>query len=208
VETLVALTPDVIATGSEDGIIRVMQIQPNKLRKCSSVGGGCRHRLHQTFCRRISVGAIASHGDFPIERIKLDRNGKFLGSVSHDDCLKLTDVSEILEDSDDEAEAEDDDDAKSVDTVKGKSRAQEDIDNQSGGGMEGDSPESDDDSDADEHGSTAMETSDDEQDPAERKRQKRKERTKRKEQEKAEQKANLIKPQQQDEPDKGFFDDL
>ena len=35
VETLVALTPDVIATGSEDGIIRVMQIQPNKLRMSS-----------------------------------------------------------------------------------------------------------------------------------------------------------------------------
>lgn len=30
VETLVALSEDIIATGSEDGMIRVMQVQPNK----------------------------------------------------------------------------------------------------------------------------------------------------------------------------------
>lgn len=33
VDALVALTDDVIATGSEDGIIRVMQILPNKFRE-------------------------------------------------------------------------------------------------------------------------------------------------------------------------------
>jgi hypothetical protein len=34
----------------------------------------------------------------------LDRNGKWLGSVSHDDTLKLTDVSDLFEESDDEGE--------------------------------------------------------------------------------------------------------
>lgn len=33
VDALVALTDDVIATGSEDGMIRVMQILPNKFRE-------------------------------------------------------------------------------------------------------------------------------------------------------------------------------
>jgi hypothetical protein len=39
VETLVALTPDIIATGSEDGLIRVMQLYPSKFRAY-----GCRYR--------------------------------------------------------------------------------------------------------------------------------------------------------------------
>jgi hypothetical protein len=160
----------------------------------------------------ILVGAIASHGDFPIERIKLDRNGKFLGSVSHDDCLKLTDVSEILEDSDDEdgdedVAAEDNDDAKSVDTVKGKSRADADMHDDSED--EGDSDDSEDDDEVDEHGDTAMDTSDDEEeDRAERKKQKRKEKLKQK---KADRRAGLVKPKEQTEAnqaDKGFFDDL
>lgn len=32
IDAVVALTPDIIASGSEDGMIRVMQILPNKFR--------------------------------------------------------------------------------------------------------------------------------------------------------------------------------
>jgi hypothetical protein len=52
------------------------------------------------------VGVIASHEEYPIERLRLDRNKKWLGSVSHDECVKLTDVEDIFEESDNE---EDDD---------------------------------------------------------------------------------------------------
>ncbi|WVW81388.1 hypothetical protein I302_103380 [Kwoniella bestiolae CBS 10118] len=86
IDAIVALTPDVIATGSEDGMIRVLQVLPHKF-----------------------LGVIASHEEYPIERIKLDRNSKWLGSVSHDECLKLTDVSDLFEDSDGEGDGEDDD---------------------------------------------------------------------------------------------------
>ncbi|WWC85438.1 uncharacterized protein L201_000301 [Kwoniella dendrophila CBS 6074] len=79
IDAIVALTPDIIATGSEDGMIRVIQVLPHKF-----------------------LGVIATHEEYPIERIKLDRNSKWLGSVSHDECLKLTDVSDLFEDSDDE----------------------------------------------------------------------------------------------------------
>lgn len=51
---------------------------------------------------------IASHEEYPIERMKLDRRKKWLGSVSHDECLKMTDVEDMFEDSDGE-ENEDDD---------------------------------------------------------------------------------------------------
>jgi WD repeat-containing protein 55 len=60
--------------------------------------------LADTSSTNLTVGVIASHDDFPIERIKLDRNGKWLGSVSHDDTLKLTDVSDLFEDSDGEGD--------------------------------------------------------------------------------------------------------
>jgi hypothetical protein len=50
------------------------------------------------------VGVIATHEEYPIERMRLDRRAKWLGSVSHDECIKLTDVENMLEDSDDEGE--------------------------------------------------------------------------------------------------------
>ncbi|EIW73167.1 hypothetical protein TREMEDRAFT_59329 [Tremella mesenterica DSM 1558] len=83
IDALVALTPDVIATGSEDGMIRVLQLLPNKF-----------------------LGVIATHEDYPIERLKLDRNAKWLASVSHDLCIKLTDVEDMFEESDEEMEEE------------------------------------------------------------------------------------------------------
>ncbi|OCF70963.1 WD repeat-containing protein JIP5 [Kwoniella mangroviensis CBS 8886] len=86
IDAIVALTPDIIATGSEDGMIRVLQVLPHKF-----------------------LGVIASHEEYPIERIKLDRNSRWLGSVSHDECLKLTDVSDLFEDSDGEGEDEEED---------------------------------------------------------------------------------------------------
>lgn len=46
------------------------------------------------------VGVIADHGDFPIERIAIDRagEGRWVGSVGHDEALRLTDLRELLED--------------------------------------------------------------------------------------------------------------
>jgi hypothetical protein len=48
------------------------------------------------------VGVIADHGDFPIERIAIDRagEGRWVGSVGHDEVLRLTDLREVLEDED------------------------------------------------------------------------------------------------------------
>ncbi|KAG8730631.1 WD repeat-containing protein jip5, partial [Ceratobasidium sp. 423] len=64
---------------SSDGLVRVVQVLPNKL-----------------------LGVIADHGTFPIERLRTDRNRAWLGSVSHDNVLKMTDVRDALVDSDEE----------------------------------------------------------------------------------------------------------
>lgn len=79
------MTSDVILTGSSDGLIRTVQIFPTKF-----------------------LGVIADHGEFPIERLKLDRHNKWLGSASHDEVMKLTDVGDALEESDVEREKDDD----------------------------------------------------------------------------------------------------
>ena len=72
-------------TGSSDGIIRVVQLLPTKL-----------------------LGTVTDHGDYPVERVLIDRagEGRWVGSVGHDDVLKLTDLKDIFEDEDeDNAEA-------------------------------------------------------------------------------------------------------
>lgn len=77
-----------ILTGSSDGLLRVVQLFPTKL-----------------------VGAIADHGEFPIERIAvdLDGEGRWVGSVGHDEALHMTDLQEVLEDDGDEDDEEADD---------------------------------------------------------------------------------------------------
>lgn len=81
---LLKQSSDVIVTGSSDGLVRLVQIHPNKL-----------------------LGAVADHGDFPVERIKMDHRSKWMGSVSHDSILKMTDLEGALEDSDKDESAGD-----------------------------------------------------------------------------------------------------
>jgi WD repeat-containing protein 55 len=76
-----------ILTGSSDGLLRVIQLLPTRL-----------------------VGVIADHGDFPIERIAIDRagEGRWVGSVGHDEALRLTDLRDVLEDEDEDEDGEGD----------------------------------------------------------------------------------------------------
>jgi len=97
------------------------------------------------------VGVIADHGDFPIERIAIDRagEGRWVGSVGHDEALRLTDLREVLEDEDESgAKTEDEEgDASSDEGAEGahsalplaRSRAR----NEDGGGEKdsGDEPD-------------------------------------------------------------------
>jgi hypothetical protein len=119
IDAVLALTDDVIASGSEDGMIRVMQILPNKF---------CEFPAHSHQLTR-AVGVIATHEEYPIERIRLDRRRKWLGSVSHDDCIKLTDVEDMEEEAaegveeseaDDDMEAEEASSDEEMDTAKSK----------------------------------------------------------------------------------------
>jgi len=70
IDTIVKISENVIVTGSSDGLIRVVEILPNRL-----------------------IGVIGSHDSFPIERLKLSRDSALLGSCSHDSTVKFWNVS-------------------------------------------------------------------------------------------------------------------
>lgn len=151
---------------------------------------------------------IATHGDMPIERMRLDRNFKWLGSVSHDDTLKLTDVSDLFEDSDEEG-GDDDDDVKDEEddaasqTTEKPGGSDDDSDAEMTGADEG--PE------VDQDGDTAMEEEDsDDSDPEEdRKAAKRAAQRQKKKDKQRESKVGLFVPKEdKKEKQSGFFDDL
>jgi hypothetical protein len=108
----------VIATGSSDGMIRLVQIHPSKL-----LGVIAEHVSKVTHTSGDEDGSDSEdegQEGFPIERMALDWSGKWLGSISHDETLKLTNIEDALEgidsensndeDNSDEEDEEDDDD--------------------------------------------------------------------------------------------------
>ena len=45
------------------------------------------------------IGVVAEHGSYPVERMAVDRGGqgRWLGSVGHDDKLRMTDLELVFE---------------------------------------------------------------------------------------------------------------
>ncbi|KAH8112369.1 WD40 repeat-like protein [Phellopilus nigrolimitatus] len=74
-----------ILTGSSDGLLRAVQLFPTKL-----------------------LGVVADHGAFPIERIAVDMGGtgRWVGSIGHDEVLRLTDLREVFEDENKDRDAD------------------------------------------------------------------------------------------------------
>jgi WD repeat-containing protein 55 len=86
-----------LLTGSSDGLVRAVQLFPTKL-----------------------LGVVADHGEFPVERIVVDRKGEgeWVGSVGHEEGIKLTHLRGVFEDEEEEKEedADGDRDDNSKDT--------------------------------------------------------------------------------------------
>ncbi|TDH65833.1 hypothetical protein CCR75_002055 [Bremia lactucae] len=90
VEAVLKVDEDTILTGSSDGIVRVVQLHPNKL-----------------------LGVIGDHEDFPVENLKFTYDRKIIGSVSHTNKVHFWDVAYLFEDDDEE----DEDDNEKVDST-------------------------------------------------------------------------------------------
>eukprot|EP01133_Synstelium_polycarpum_P008174 gene8174-9609_t len=83
VDTLVKVGSTTFLSGSSDGIIRYVGTQPRKL-----------------------LGVIGEHSTFPVERIAVSRDNRYLGSISHDLSLKFWNVVNLYEDDSDDEDNE------------------------------------------------------------------------------------------------------
>eukprot|EP01027_Heterolobosea_sp_BB2_P000033 GEZU01000046.1.p1 GENE.GEZU01000046.1~~GEZU01000046.1.p1 ORF type:complete len:417 (+),score=141.27 GEZU01000046.1:23-1252(+) len=111
VDSMLFIDEDTVATGSGDGMIRVVQIQQNKL-----------------------LGIIGEHDDYSIEQIRLSRDLKFLASSAHDNTVRFWDVGYLFEDQEedgdgdgdadmmDDGDEDDSDDNSDAYHVKGKGK--------------------------------------------------------------------------------------
>ncbi|KAJ8523760.1 hypothetical protein ON010_g17358 [Phytophthora cinnamomi] len=81
VEALLKVDEDTVLTGSSDGIVRVVQLHPNKL-----------------------LGLIGDHEDFPVENLKFSHDKKIIGSVSHTNKVHFWDVGYLFDEDDGEDE--------------------------------------------------------------------------------------------------------
>jgi len=84
VDALLKLDEDTLITGSSDGLVRVVEIQPNKL-----------------------LGVLGNHDGFPVEDLQFSRDKRVIGSLSHDETVRMWDVGDLLEgdEGDDDEEA-------------------------------------------------------------------------------------------------------
>jgi WD40 repeat protein len=87
IDALLKVDEDTLLTGSSDGIVRIVQIHPDKL-----------------------LGILGNHGGFPVEKLKFSAGRKVVGSLSHDNLVRLFDASMLNDDDDDVDDDEDIDD--------------------------------------------------------------------------------------------------
>ncbi|KAF9101221.1 hypothetical protein BGX27_011562 [Mortierella sp. AM989] len=112
IDTICKIDEDTVATGSSDGIIRVIDILPNKFQ-----------------------GIVGEHEDFPIECIRLSHDKTYLASCSHDDTVRFWDVRYLT------GEEEEDDNQEAQESTGDNKDGSSDDDDEAGpsGGMEVDS---------------------------------------------------------------------
>lgn len=93
IDCMLKIDENTVITGSSDGLIRVVNLMPNKV-----------------------LGILGDHEEFPVEGMRRSRDGKLLASYAHDEIVRFWDIS-VLVDEDgegeaDEGEGDDDDDDK------------------------------------------------------------------------------------------------
>eukprot|EP00551_Chaetoceros_affinis_P010544 CAMPEP_0203667106 /NCGR_PEP_ID=MMETSP0090-20130426/4002_1 /ASSEMBLY_ACC=CAM_ASM_001088 /TAXON_ID=426623 /ORGANISM="Chaetoceros affinis, Strain CCMP159" /LENGTH=496 /DNA_ID=CAMNT_0050531165 /DNA_START=23 /DNA_END=1513 /DNA_ORIENTATION=+ len=79
IDALLKIDEDTILTGCSDGVVRIVQIHPDRL-----------------------LGVLGDHDGFPVEKLKFSSEKKLVGSVSHDTSIRLWDASILTEEDIDE----------------------------------------------------------------------------------------------------------
>ena len=79
IDAILKVDEDTILTGSSDGVVRVMQVHPDRL-----------------------LGVLGDHDGFPVENLKFSHDRKIVGSISHDVNIRMWDASILTDDDFDE----------------------------------------------------------------------------------------------------------
>lgn len=97
IDALLKIDEDTVLTGSSDGLVRAVQLLPNAL-----------------------LGVLGGHDGFPVEGLGWSAGRKMVGSVSHDEYIRLWDASLLNEDDGDEDDDEDEEEMKMAAMSKSK----------------------------------------------------------------------------------------
>mmetsp|Transcript_14194 Transcript_14194/g.47934 ORF Transcript_14194/g.47934 Transcript_14194/m.47934 type:complete len:344 (-) Transcript_14194:13-1044(-) len=87
VDTMLAVDANTICTGSSDGLIRVVQVQPDRV-----------------------LGVLGDHEDFPVEGMRFSHDRSVMVSYAHDETVRFWDSRALFEDAEEGGDDDDDDD--------------------------------------------------------------------------------------------------
>jgi hypothetical protein len=73
VDCMLKVDESTVVTGSSDGLLRVVSLQPNKV-----------------------LGVIGDHEEFPVEGLSASRDGRVLASFAHDEVVRFWDLTAAL----------------------------------------------------------------------------------------------------------------
>ena len=85
IEALLKVDEDTILTGSGDGLIRIVQIQPDKL-----------------------LGVLGEHDGFPVESLRYSSRQEYVASLSHDALIRMWDASLLHDNDNDDSDSDED----------------------------------------------------------------------------------------------------
>jgi WD40 repeat protein len=105
VDALLKVDENTLLTGSSDGLIRVVQLHPDKF--LGILNEGADGRASGSSDDPDSHGA---HGGYPVEQLKYNSNKDVVGSISHDNFVRLWDARILKDDNNDDDDDDDDDD--------------------------------------------------------------------------------------------------
>lgn len=87
VDSMLVLDQNTVLTGSSDGLIRVVSVQPNKV-----------------------LGVVGDHDDFPVEGMRKSSDGRLLASFAHDERIRFWDLSVFADDEDEDVNEDENND--------------------------------------------------------------------------------------------------
>ncbi|KAI2513739.1 hypothetical protein MHU86_522 [Fragilaria crotonensis] len=83
IDALLKVDEDTVLTGASDGIIRLVQLHPDKL-----------------------LGVLGEHDGYPVEKLQFNSDRTYVGSVSHDNFIRLWDARVLHDDNDNDDDEE------------------------------------------------------------------------------------------------------